>query len=125
MQDFDEKEKELYKPFEVVSICRQDLESEGYYAANISDPVMIKLATKIHEAIIETFWAAMHSFCQLHNIKTRESIIEEAETILYSKLSAKEIEYEDNGVFYLKDQYQDEFNSICDKLEETYLSKEI
>jgi len=111
--------------FQVSTISRDDLESEGYYAANVPDHVMKKLASKIADGCQDTYWEVVHSYCRSNGIKTRHNIIDEATAKMKELYPDVELEYEDDGVFYLKDQYQDEFNSICDELEAIYLSKEI
>lgn len=113
--------------FVITSICRDDLTSEGYYTDNISDATMNRIADKIADGIMDSFWEILHGYCKSNNIKTKEDICEEAIKIMQEKYPDVELEYVYNNdqVFYLKDQYQDEYNTIVDNLENEYLSKEI
>lgn len=47
---------DMYKPFPLTSVCREDLQSHGYDVSHVSDETMEELAHKMGEAIMNEFW---------------------------------------------------------------------
>ncbi|MFA5827168.1 MAG: hypothetical protein WC839_01555 [Candidatus Paceibacterota bacterium] len=54
---FTEKIKQRQQPFQITSICRDDLEEVGFDTKNVDDGTMLKLASKMADAYCEDgFW---------------------------------------------------------------------
>lgn len=46
----------LYKDFPIGSVCRSDLEGEGFDISNVTDEDMEELASKMHETHLDSFY---------------------------------------------------------------------
>lgn len=46
----------LHRPFPLTSVCRADLEEQGYDISKVDDDTMRELAEKMGEAIMDEFW---------------------------------------------------------------------
>ncbi len=59
----------MFKPFPITSVCRADLEAQGFKASRVSDSVMSRLAEKMANAYTgnDTFWIDLD--CIADNLK--------------------------------------------------------
>ena len=53
----------MYKPFILTSICRQDLENEGYNTDKVDNGMMEELANKMGNAYMSYFWQDLNIIC--------------------------------------------------------------
>lgn len=61
-----------FKAFSLTSVCREDLENEGYDTSKVSDSTMEELASKMGEAIMPEFWQDLHIIADDLKIKRRK-----------------------------------------------------
>ncbi len=61
----------LYKAFQLTTVCRADLENQGFDSKDVTDETMQELANKMGEAIMEEFWIDMDIIAPSLGIKQK------------------------------------------------------
>lgn len=60
--------------FSITSVCRADLEREGFDVTNVTDDTMSELASKMEDAYVEqNFWTDLKIIASDLDIPTKES----------------------------------------------------
>ena len=68
-----DKIKHRQQPFQITSICRDDLEEAGFDTKNVDDSTMSKLASKMADAYCEfAFWTDLEIIAEYLKIKKRK-----------------------------------------------------
>lgn len=67
------KQSRLYKPFEITSVAREDLEQLGFNTTKVNEATMRKLASKLADDYCEQlFWDSLQVIAEGMNIPVRK-----------------------------------------------------